>query len=82
MYRLKLTKEVVYKMIKKMRNIKKAEEILLKDYRTKEVTEDSIEQTKKYPHLFRGSVKTSLGRFYTSLEFNRRKEKILKAKLP
>lgn len=63
-------------------DIEKKLEILNKDFATCEITKATVEDVYKHPNLYRGSVKTLLGRILTTEEYNKWKEKMRSIKLP
>ncbi len=65
-----------------MKTFEERQIILDQEYQTKIITQDSINDIFLYPHLFRGSVKTSLGYIFTNNEYNEWKKNILNIKLP
>lgn len=65
-----------------MRTANERQAILNQEYQTKIITQESINDIFKYPHLYRGSVKTSLGYIFTTKEYDQWKNKILNTKLP
>ena len=65
-----------------MRSYDEIKKIIFTDFTDKKVTNGSKKQVMDYPRLFRGSVKTSLGKFYTTDEYDKKRSDVLKIKLP
>lgn len=57
--------------------------ILEKDYPELNITEQTIENIKKHPRLYRNSpTRISMGKIYTTEEFQKRSDEILTMRLP
>lgn len=65
-----------------MKKLEEAKKIIFCDYKSHEVTESSVKDISMYPHLYRGSVKTSTGAVYTDKEYDDFRETVYKISLP
>lgn len=61
---------------------KEYKSILELNYKLPNIDEKTLEGIKKYPHLFRGHVRTFMGKLYKSGEFEKRSDDILGKELP
>lgn len=65
-----------------MKNQEEIREILERDYITKAINAQSVENVGLHPGLFRGNVKVALGAIYTNKEFDELRDEVLNLKLP
>lgn len=61
---------------------KKVSAILEKAYPALNIDKNTIDEILKHPKFFRGNVRTSTGKIYTTDEFKERSDKILGKKMP
>lgn len=65
-----------------MRSLERILKILIEDYKTRKITKATIDDINARQQLYRGSVKASLGRVYTSDEYEMWKKNVMSKKLP